>query len=136
MTAPDAPEPRATRGAPDERNGALNDARARLVAALACTCTLAAGVQPAQAKLTPQTLAFWDRIAQCETGGNWQMRGSRYEGGVGFAVSTWQLWAGQIRIGKITILDRFPHAYLAPRHVQVWVAEWGHRRGGYWGCDR
>ena len=39
--------------------------------------------------------AVWDRIAVCETGGNWSMTGSSYSGGVGFANSTWSAFGGQ-----------------------------------------
>lgn len=39
--------------------------------------------------------SFWDRIAQCETGGNWSMTGSRYSGGLGFYNGTWDNWGGR-----------------------------------------
>lgn len=78
----------------------------------------------------------WWKVAVCETGGRWDWgqkhrpaEGDLYEGGVGFAASTWQLWAGSLRL-----LARYPHAYDAPAAVQIRVAEYGWRRGGYWGC--
>lgn len=58
----------------------------------------------------------------------WTTRGSRYEGGVGFAVSTWSLWAGQLGIA-----GRYPHAWMAPPLVQIAVAEYGYQHRGYWG---
>jgi hypothetical protein len=73
---------------------------------------------------------FWDRVAQCETGGNWRMRGPTYSGGVGFYNPTWSSWAGELRL-----VARYPNAADAPRLVQIRVAEYGltvHR--GYWGC--
>ena len=36
----------------------------------------------------------WMKVAVCETGGNWQMQGSAYSGGVGFANSTWFAYGG------------------------------------------
>jgi Transglycosylase-like domain len=80
--------------------------------------------------LTPATIRYWDRIAACETHGNWGMRGSTYEGGLGFYVGTWRWWAGELGL-----LGRYPHAYMAPRLVQVRVADYGRRvHRGYWGC--
>jgi hypothetical protein len=84
----------------------------------------------AHAKLPPATVAFWDRVAQCETGQNWQMRGSTYSGGLGFYNQTWSWWARELGLAQ-----RFPTANLAPRLVQIRVAEWGLRQHrGYWGC--
>ena len=83
--------------------------------------------------------AFWQRVAQCETGGRWDWgkyagsasrrpgEGTRFEGGVGFYYGTWELWAGQLHV-------RFQHAWQAPPAVQVRVATWGLEHGGYWGC--
>jgi hypothetical protein len=73
---------------------------------------------------------YWDRLAWCETRGNWGMRGSTYEGGVGFAVTTWRWWASELGL-----LERYPHAWMAPRVVQVRVAAYGrNRHRGWWGC--
>jgi hypothetical protein len=49
--------------------------------------------------------SFWDRMAQCETGGNWSMVGSRYSGGVGFYNGTWDSFGGRefaARAGQAT----------------------------------
>lgn len=88
---------------------------------------------------------FWWALGVCETGHigdpadgaprfDWGARhrnleGSRYEGFVGFAASTWHSWAGSLGISS-----RYPHAYLAPPLVQVRVARYGLARGGNWGC--
>lgn len=80
--------------------------------------------------LTPQQVKYWTAIAACETGGNWAMSGSTYEGGVGFYVGTWRWWASELGL-----LGRYPHAYMAPRLVQMQVAQMGlERHNGYWGC--
>jgi cell wall-associated NlpC family hydrolase len=39
--------------------------------------------------------SYWDRMAYCETAGNWGMTGSRYSGGVGFYNGTWDAWGGR-----------------------------------------
>jgi hypothetical protein len=100
------------------------------------------GLAPAaSARPTTGVSAFWERLAQCETGGRWNwgryagtararsLEGTRFEGGLGFASTTWRLWAGAVHV-----LGEFPHAWMAPPRVQVRVAAYGLRRGGYWGC--
>lgn len=72
----------------------------------------------------------WDAVQRCEepvTG--WRTRGSLYEGGVGFAVTTWAQWARELGL-----YARYPHAWMAPPAVQKRVAQYGYERGGSWGC--
>jgi hypothetical protein len=71
--------------------------------------------------------AVWDRLAQCETGGNWRMRGSRYSGGLGFYNGTWTGFGGR---------EFASNAGLATRAQQIIVAERVRARFGYtgWGC--
>ncbi len=71
--------------------------------------------------------AVWDRIAACETGGNWSMQGSSFSGGVGFANTTWSAFGGQ---------EFASNAGLATREQQIVVAERLRDYGGYsgWGC--
>ena len=69
----------------------------------------------------------WDSIAQCETGGNWQMQGPRYSGGVGFYNGTWDGFGGR---------EFASNAGLASREEQIIVAERVHDEHGLsgWGC--
>jgi hypothetical protein len=75
----------------------------------------------------------YDRLAQCETQGNWHMTGSRYSGGVGFANTSWT----QFHLDGMP-----PNAGQATKAEQIVVAErirWelaphGSFRGGKWGC--
>jgi hypothetical protein len=71
--------------------------------------------------------AVWDRLAQCETGGNWSMRGSRFSGGLGFYNRTWDSFGGR---------EFAPNAGMATREQQITVAERVRARFGYtgWGC--
>ncbi len=80
--------------------------------------------------------SYWDRMATCETGGNWSMSGSRYSGGVGFANTTWNAWGGR---------EFAPNAGQATREQQIVVANRVATQGygsvaavGYsgWGCAR
>ena len=59
--------------------------------------------------------ATWDRLAQCESGGNWAINtGNGYYGGLQFSASTWQGFGG----GAYA-----PRADLATRAEQIAVAE-------------
>ena len=92
---------------------------------------------------TPEDEAFWDRVAQCETGGDWrwgsQFASPTYEGGVGFASSTWRGLVSGAKFGGVPspfarLARFFPHAFNAPRLWQIALAQWLYLRGGYWGC--
>lgn len=57
----------------------------------------------------------WDRLAQCESGGNWAINtGNGYHGGLQFSASTWAAYGGQ---------EFAPYAYQATREQQIAVAE-------------
>lgn len=82
------------------------------------------------APLPSSTIAYWDGVAQCETGGHWRGLGSTYQGGLGFYASTWDEWARELGLDR-----RYPDAGDAPRLVQIRVADYGARvHDGYWGC--
>lgn len=79
---------------------------------------------------------YWDRMAYCETGGNWKMTGSRYSGGVGFYNGTWDAWGGRefaplagqaTREQQIIVANRVatqgyhgPRGYVAPVGYSGW----------------
>ncbi|MEE2032832.1 transglycosylase family protein [Rhodococcus chondri] len=57
----------------------------------------------------------WDRLAQCESGGNWAINtGNGYQGGLQFSPSTWNAYGGQ---------NYAPTANQASRDQQIAVAE-------------
>ena len=57
----------------------------------------------------------WDRLAQCESGGNWHINtGNGYYGGLQFSQGTWAAHGGT---------NYAPSADLAPRDQQIAVAE-------------
>jgi hypothetical protein len=80
---------------------------------------------------------FYDRLASCETGGNWEHSTRSYTGGLGIARGTWQRWSNSSSAkGK------------SPRY-QVQIADniafLGHTKNGVykypvgvhgWGCVR
>jgi uncharacterized protein YabE (DUF348 family) len=72
--------------------------------------------------------AMWDRIAQCESGGNWSINtGNGYYGGLQFLTSTWLSNGGG---------DFAPRADLASRAEQITVANRLYAKAGLgpWGC--
>lgn len=76
--------------------------------------------------------AVWDRLAQCESGGNWAINtGNGYYGGVQFNKSTWDAYGGREYAS-------YPHQ--ATREQQITIAtKLRDDRGGYgaWpGCAR
>ena len=86
--------------------------------ALARTALVGA-VVGAPLALAPAALAApdstWDRLAQCESGGRWDVNtGNGYYGGVQFSPSTWRAFGG----GEFA-----PDAHQASRAEQIVVAE-------------
>ena len=56
--------------------------------------------------------SVWDRLAQCESGGNWSINtGNGFYGGLQFSLSTWRAYGG----------TGMPHE--ASREEQIAVAE-------------
>ena len=72
--------------------------------------------------------SIWDRIAACETQGNWSMQGPSFSGGVGFANSTWSSFGGN---------EFAPNAGQATRDQQIIIAERARARwDGRVGCAK
>lgn len=73
----------------------------------------------------------WDRVAGCESGGNWAINtGNGYHGGLQFAPSTWLGHGGA---------EFAPAAYLASRENQIIVGErvlGSQGRGAWPSCGR
>ncbi|GEL20795.1 hypothetical protein PA7_46320 [Pseudonocardia asaccharolytica DSM 44247 = NBRC 16224] len=91
----------------------------------------AAPPAPAPAPPAPDE-AVWDRLAQCESSGNWSINtGNGYFGGLQFAAATWRAYGGTAYA---------PTADLATREQQIAVArKVRDDRGGYgsWpACER
>lgn len=77
--------------------------------------------QSAPATVAVSTGSVWDRLAQCESGGNWAINtGNGYYGGLQFTLSTWQSVGG----------SGYPHQ--ASREEQINRAQILQARSG-WG---
>jgi LysM repeat protein len=65
----------------------------------AATSAPQVSAQPRQAEPAPAPTVsggVWDRLAQCESGGNWSINtGNGYYGGLQFSLSSWQAVGGQ-----------------------------------------
>jgi len=77
----------------------------------------------------PSNVSVWDRIAKCESGGNWKINtGNGYYGGLQFKLSTWRAYGGK----------GYPHK--ASKNEQIRIANKVRKaQGGYgaWGsCGR
>ncbi|MGN6753365.1 MAG: ubiquitin-like domain-containing protein [Intrasporangium sp.] len=72
--------------------------------------------------------AMWDRVAACESGGNWHINtGNGYYGGLQFSTGTWSAYGGG---------DFASRADLASREQQITVANRVYADNGLaqWGC--
>ncbi len=70
-------------------------------------------------------VSVWDRLAQCESGGNWSINtGNGYYGGLQFSASTWRAMGGTVYA---------PYASGATKAQQIAIAEKLQKRQG-WGA--
>ena len=87
--------------------------RARIPAATVATGALALGLTAVPASAASGST--WDRIAACESGGNWAINtGNGFYGGLQFTASTWRAYGGAAYASR---------ADLATRSQQIAVAE-------------
>lgn len=95
-------------------------------AARAASVALAAGV--ASFGLTPaqaQAATVWDRLAQCESSGNWRINtGNGYYGGLQFSASTWRGFGGGAFASRADLATKAEQIYVATKvqKVQGWNA--------------
>ncbi|WP_328497264.1 LysM peptidoglycan-binding domain-containing protein [Streptomyces sp. NBC_00414] len=73
-----------------------NTRKARTTAVLAGAALLAPlGLLAANGNAAAADSGVWDRIAQCESGGNWHINtGNGYYGGLQFSAGTWRAYGG------------------------------------------
>lgn len=76
--------------------------------------------QARQASASVSGNSVWDRLAQCESGGNWSINtGNGYYGGLQFNLQTWQAYGG----------TGYPHQH--SRATQISVAQRLHAARGF-----
>ena len=67
----------------------------------------------------------WDVVAQCESGGNWNINtGNGYYGGLQFSPGTWQAYGGGAFAGTADHATRSQQIVIAEKvlHAQGWKA--------------
>jgi len=62
------------------------------VPVVATTTTVAPPTPPPL--VSPEIMAKWERVNQCEEGGNWHVQGSLYSGGLGITNYNWIRFGG------------------------------------------
>lgn len=89
--------------------------RALLLGATGVTTVATALTVGAGSRASAATVATWDKVADCESSGNWAINtGNGYYGGLQFSQSTWAAYGG---------LKYAPRADLASKQQQILVAE-------------
>ena len=89
-------------------------------------------INPATPKITIIGTKYdpkWDKIAECETGGNWDAKGLKYQGGTGIYFKNWSFYGGKAFA---------PTAGQATKYQQIIVAERIRAEHGWgaWGCGK
>uniref|UniRef100_UPI001B341F13 transglycosylase family protein n=1 Tax=Staphylococcus aureus TaxID=1280 RepID=UPI001B341F13 len=68
---------------------------ARRCAGMVAALALSVGFGAATAAPADAASNVWDRVAKCESGGNWKINtGNGYYGGLQFSRSTWRAFGG------------------------------------------
>ncbi|WP_269779161.1 transglycosylase family protein [Propioniciclava soli] len=86
----------------------------RRAAALVAAAAVGFGT-PVLAATPAQAASVWDAVAQCESGGRWNINtGNGYYGGLQFSSSTWRAYGGR---------EFAPNAHQATREQQIVIAQ-------------
>ncbi|WP_427923381.1 transglycosylase family protein [Streptomyces sp. cg40] len=100
--------------------------QARTTAVLAGAALLAPlGVLAATGNAAAADSGVWDRIAQCESGGNWHINtGNGYYGGLQFSAGTWRAYGGSAYAATADQASRSAQIAVATKvqHAQGWGA--------------
>lgn len=82
---------------------------------IALTATAAAAPAPSRATSIPSG-SVWDRLAQCESGGNWAINtGNGFYGGIQFDAGTWTGYGGQAFAARADLATREQQIEIATR---------------------
>ncbi|MFF4119756.1 transglycosylase family protein [Streptomyces sp. NPDC001714] len=112
-----------TRETAANKNGSR---KGRTTAALAGAALLAPlGLLAATGNAAAADNGVWDRIARCESGGNWHINtGNGYYGGLQFSASTWRAYGGTAYAATADQASREAQIAVATKvqHAQGWGA--------------
>jgi LysM repeat protein len=100
--------------------------QARTTAVLTGAALLAPlGLLAASGNAAAADSGVWDRIAQCESGGNWHINtGNGYYGGLQFSAGTWRAYGGSAYAATADQASRSAQIAVATKvqHAQGWGA--------------
>lgn len=99
--------------------------RRLLQAAVATVVALGAPVALAGTAEAAQPASKWDRLAQCESGGRWNIStGNGYHGGLQFSPATWKAYGGKGSAAKASRAQQIAVAekVLAKQGWKAWPA--------------
>ncbi|MGW1014774.1 transglycosylase family protein, partial [Streptomyces termitum] len=83
--------------------------------AVAITAAAAGSLLLGSVPATAASVSTWDKVAQCESSGNWSINtGNGYYGGLQFSQSTWVAHGGT---------EYAPYAHLATKQQQILIGE-------------
>ena len=97
----------------------------RLLVVATTAVALTAPASPNLDSAGAATSRTWDRLAQCESGGNWHINtGNGYYGGLQFSASTWRSFGGTTYASRADLATREEQIIVAERvlKVQGWGA--------------
>ncbi|MFJ9246292.1 transglycosylase family protein [Streptomyces sp. NPDC101776] len=110
----------------DNASKAPHKGQARTTAVLAGAALLAPlGLLAASGNAAAADSGVWDRIAQCESGGNWHINtGNGYYGGLQFSAGTWRAYGGSAYAATADQASRSAQIAVATKvqHAQGWGA--------------
>ena len=105
---------------------AQHKGQARTTAVLAGAALLAPlGLLAASGNAAAADSGVWDRIARCESGGNWHINtGNGYYGGLQFSAGTWRAYGGSAYASTADQASRSAQIAVATKvqHAQGWGA--------------
>jgi LysM repeat protein len=83
------------------------------------TAPFVAAIPMATASGAAAATSPWDRLAGCESGGNWHINtGNGYYGGLQFADGTWDGWGGEKYAGRADLATRAEQIVVAAKLVE------------------
>ena len=85
--------------------------------AVAGVATVGAGIATSS---SAQASTVWDRLANCESGGNWSINtGNGFYGGLQFSYTTWNAFGGQRYAGRADLATKGEQITVAKRVLQA-----------------
>jgi hypothetical protein len=83
---------------------------------VAAAAALALGIGAVGTTPADATTTVWDKVAQCESGGNWKINtGNGYYGGLQFSAGTWNAYGGKTYASRANLATKAEQIAIARR---------------------